>query len=71
MAEYTNVEYTNMTLIYGETGQNSLVAKNLSAERFPHRRYPSAARIVKAVHRLRATGSVIQHYEDHRLERLR
>lgn len=56
MAEYTNVEYTNMTLIYGETGQNSLVAKNLSAERFPHRRYPSAARIVKAVHRLRATG---------------
>lgn len=71
MAVYTNIEYTDMILIYGETRQNSVAARDLYAERFPNRRHPACKTIVDAVYRLRDTGSVIPRFEGRGLQKSR
>lgn len=45
---YTNVKYTHVVLIYGETERNNLAAKNMYQARFPNRNHPWTAMIVES-----------------------
>lgn len=71
MAPYTNTEYLDMLLLYGETGQNLRAAERLYRERFPHRRHPSGNTILRVVQRVRDTGKVMPSYEGRGPERPR
>lgn len=46
MASYTNTEYLDMILIYGETGHNLGAVERLYREQYPHRWHPSANTIL-------------------------
>lgn len=55
---YSNSEYTDMVLAYGESGQNGRAARRLYEERFPDRRLPSHTIFHRLVGRLRDTGTL-------------
>lgn len=57
-----------MIVIYGETGRNSLAAKNLYAVRIPNRHHPPTATIVGAVYRPQNTRPVTPRYEGRTLK---
>lgn len=48
---YTEQEYLDMVMIYGECGYNAAAAHRLYAERYPRRRLPSPDVILGAVNR--------------------
>lgn len=54
---YTNEEYCEMVLLYGECNRNKRETERLYASKFPNRRHPSYSTIERAVKRLRETGS--------------
>ena len=52
MVEYTNTEYTNMVLVYGEAVDIAKAARQIYQERYPHRVTPSHIRFAKVIQRL-------------------
>ena len=40
MVEYTNTEYTDMVLMYGEAAGNGTPVRRIDQERYPHRVTP-------------------------------
>ena len=56
-AMFTNDEYTDMLLLYGETGHNAAAARRLYGERYPMRRLPSERVFTRTVARLRIDGT--------------
>ncbi|GFX33877.1 DUF4817 domain-containing protein [Trichonephila clavipes] len=54
---YTNVEYCEMVLLYGQCNRNNTEAARLYSIKFPSGRHPSYCTIVRAVQRLYKTGS--------------
>ena len=56
---YSNIEYCDMLLMYGEARQNATEARRLYHQQFPQRRLPSD-KTIQAVHvRIRETGCVL------------
>lgn len=55
---YPFEEQVDMLLIYGECQKNSVRAKNLYAERYPHRSQPSRQTFKNVCDKLRQTGSL-------------
>ena len=55
---YTNAEYTEMLLIYGETRKNSREACRRYQQRYPNRRHPSHTMFARLKRSLRETGSL-------------
>lgn len=58
---YSNVEYVDMMLIYGEARQNAAAASRLYVERFPNRPSPSPPTFIALVIRARETGDLKTH----------
>jgi hypothetical protein len=56
---FTPEEYTEMMIIYGESGRNSKAAPRLYRERFPHRRHPSSDVFLGLVNRTRTIGFLV------------
>ncbi|GFX10860.1 DUF4817 domain-containing protein [Trichonephila clavipes] len=54
---YTNEEYCEMVLLYGQCNRSKREAAKLYAIKFPSRRYPSYCTIARAVQRLYKAGS--------------
>ncbi|GFS97318.1 DUF4817 domain-containing protein [Trichonephila clavipes] len=54
---YTNEEYCEMVLLYGQCNRSKREAARLYAIQFPIRRYPSYCTIARAVQRLYKAGS--------------
>lgn len=54
---FTNDEYTDIVLCYGETRCNAVAARSLYQRRFPMRRVPSLNVFRRTVTRLRVEGS--------------
>ncbi|GFX40203.1 DUF4817 domain-containing protein [Trichonephila clavipes] len=54
---YTNEEYCEMVLLYGQCIRNKREAARLYVIKFPSRRHPSYYTIASAVQRLYKTGS--------------
>ncbi|GFW72842.1 DUF4817 domain-containing protein [Trichonephila clavipes] len=54
---YTNEEYCEMVLLYGQCNRNKREAARLYAIKLPSRRHPSYCAIARAVQRLYKTGS--------------
>ncbi|GFX04639.1 DUF4817 domain-containing protein [Trichonephila clavipes] len=54
---YTNEEYCEMVLLYGQYNRNKRQSARLYAIKFPSRRHPSYCTIASAVQRLYKTGS--------------
>ncbi len=54
---YTNEEYCEMVLLYGQCNRNKRETAKLYAIKFPNRRHPSECTIARAVQCLRKTGS--------------
>ena len=50
--EYTNTEYTDMVLVYGEVPGNGRTARRVYQERYPHRVTPSNTPFAKVIKRL-------------------
>jgi hypothetical protein len=50
---FTNLEKTDVVLIYGEAGEHSELARHISSERFPQRILPSARTFVNVEQHLR------------------
>lgn len=60
MAQFSTQEYTDMVIMYGVAGESARAAARLYAERFPKReRHPDSNVILRCIHRLRETGSVL------------
>lgn len=57
MASFTDFQYCEMVLIYGECQRNATHAAREYAVRFPAGPHPSAVTIANVVRRLRETGS--------------
>ncbi|KAJ3646295.1 hypothetical protein Zmor_023887 [Zophobas morio] len=57
MAMYTNIERTDMVLIYGEARGNAEEARRIYMERFPQRLAPAAGTFIKNVQHLRDHGT--------------
>ena len=58
---YSNNEYVDMLLLYGETHKNAREAARVYRERFPNRaKFPNHKIIIAAEQRLRQTGSLIK-----------
>ncbi|KAJ8986066.1 hypothetical protein NQ317_003360 [Molorchus minor] len=55
---YTNQEYLNMILIYGEVNQNAARAAAVYRERYPGRHAPAPRTFVRVCQKLLDTGSV-------------
>jgi hypothetical protein len=53
---FTNLEKTDEVLIYGEAGEHSELARQISSERFPQRILPSARTFVNVEQHLRNFG---------------
>jgi hypothetical protein len=53
---FSNVEYANMYLLYGESCGNASAAVRLYGARFPNRRVPSRQTLVEVAQGLRETG---------------
>lgn len=62
--EYSNEEYCDMLLIYGEYGQRSELAAREYARRFPHHRAPSPRVFTRLINRARQTGSLVPNRRD-------
>lgn len=58
---FSNIEYTDMLLVYGECRLNSREACRVYSERFPQRRQPNKKTFVAVCQRLRDTGRVQPH----------
>ncbi|KYN42011.1 hypothetical protein ALC56_03575 [Trachymyrmex septentrionalis] len=56
---YSAHEYIDMVIAYGACGGNSHATSRLYAERFPGRKQPNSSSILRCIHRLRETGSVV------------
>ncbi|GFX65115.1 DUF4817 domain-containing protein [Trichonephila clavipes] len=54
---YTNEEYCDMVLLYGQCNRNKRGVARLYAIKFPGRRHPSHCTIARAVQRLYKTGN--------------
>ncbi|GFX01573.1 DUF4817 domain-containing protein [Trichonephila clavipes] len=54
---YTNEEYCEMVLLYGQCNRNKREAARLNAIKFPSHRHPSYCAIASVVQRLYKTGS--------------
>lgn len=57
MPEYSNEEYADMHLMYGQAHGNACLAQRMYREQFPRRRCPSSKLFIKIDRRLRETGS--------------
>jgi hypothetical protein len=55
---YSDEEYLDMVLLYGECNQNATAAAEEYAARFPHRRRPNPHVILRLISRARHTGSL-------------
>jgi hypothetical protein len=53
---YSNEEYLDMVLLYGERNQNAAAAAEEYAARFPNRRRPNPHVILRLISRARHTG---------------
>lgn len=53
---YSNSDYVDMLLIYGETGRNYRNAAALYKQRFPHRKSPAPKTFQNIENCLRRTG---------------
>jgi hypothetical protein len=53
---FTNLEITDMVLIYGETLGHSKLARQIYGETFPQRILPNAPTFVNVVQHLRISG---------------
>lgn len=58
--QFTNEEYADIVLMYGEARCSSSEARRLYQERFPNRRLPHVRVFSRTFMRLRETGSVLQ-----------
>lgn len=58
MASYTNEQYCEIVIIYGECQRNAREAARQYAQRFPTSPLPAHSTILNIVRRLRETGSV-------------
>jgi len=56
-ADFTNDEYVDILLIYGECERNARASARLYAERYPERMHPLDKTFTGIVERLRETGS--------------
>jgi hypothetical protein len=56
---FSSEEYTEMLIIYGESGRNANAAERLYRERFPNRLHPSSNVILRLINRVRNSGSVV------------
>jgi hypothetical protein len=56
---FSSEEYTEMLIIYGESGRNANAAARLYRERFPNRLHPSSNVILRLINRVRSSGSVV------------
>ncbi|KAJ3626683.1 hypothetical protein MTP99_017162 [Tenebrio molitor] len=68
MVQYTNLELTDMVLIYGEALSNGGAAWRLYMERFPGRQVPCERTFVNAVQHLRDYGTFSPVNRNHNLE---
>lgn len=59
MAHFSNEEYADMHLVYGEVQCNARAAERRYAEKFPNRRHPGRSTFVLLHQRIRETGSVV------------
>lgn len=59
MVNFSNEEYADMHLVYGEVQCNARAAERRYAEKFPNRRHPTRATFVAVHQRLRESGSVV------------
>lgn len=55
---FTNEEYADMHLVYGEMRCNARAAQRRYAEKFPNRQHPTHSTFTALHQRLRKTGSV-------------
>ncbi|KAJ3632271.1 hypothetical protein MTP99_009286 [Tenebrio molitor] len=55
---YSNEEYLDMVLLYGECNQNATAAAEEYAARFPNRRRPNPHVILRLISRARHKGSL-------------
>lgn len=55
---YTNREYAEMVVLYGECDRSARETATVYARRFPNRRHPNHTTILGLVNRLFETGSV-------------
>ncbi|XP_069683639.1 uncharacterized protein [Periplaneta americana] len=69
MPKFTNTEYLDMLLIYGETRCNSRAAQRLYAERYRKRIVPTPETFIAVSQRVRDTGSVTPGRRDRVLKR--
>jgi hypothetical protein len=60
MPAFTDEEFCEMVIIYGECNRNACQAARLFAQRHPQARHPTEATIRRVVLRLRQTGSTRQ-----------
>lgn len=58
---YSNKQYAEMVLLYGQCNRNGREAARQYAIRFPNDKHPSPGVILNVVKRLRETGSVMKH----------
>jgi hypothetical protein len=56
---FSSEEYTEMLIIYGESGINANAAERLYRECFPNRLHPSSNVILRLIDRVRNSGSVV------------
>lgn len=59
MADYSNEDYSEMIIIYGECNRNAEETAREYSRRFPTKQHPSPRFVRRLVNRLRSTGSCI------------
>jgi len=61
---FSNEEYADMQLVYGEALKNTALAIRIYRERFPNRRLPNARTFMRVDRSLRETGSFTGHVRE-------
>ena len=64
IVEYTNTEYSDMVLVYGDAAGNRRAAHRICQERYPHHVTPSHILFAKVIQRLRERGTFTVDWAD-------